>query len=186
MISLIPSPQYFPSMKTCVLAVWMLVCVLAVVSLAGCDRVEPEVDPPDNGRLVLGESVDGVRLGADTTAVFDILGMPSNALRGAGTVRYFYERGRHSGIEIYYDVRADGSLSQTSAITLTDSYTGTTEDGIGLGSPRDQVIELLGEPVSSVRIPGGDRHDRYFMQGNHLLFVYHEGEIISIGMAGKS
>ncbi len=111
--------------------------------LCGCGLI----DPADDARIIVAESIDDVRLGDDTTAVIRKLGRPDYIGLGdfAGVI-YDYTTGAHAGmsVSIWY-VTPKGARS----IGVSAPYTGTTRSGIGIGTTRSRVIEVLGVPYST-------------------------------------
>jgi hypothetical protein len=159
--------------------------LLLVLVLAACERpFRDETD--DSGRIVLGVSVDGARLGEDTSTVFVKLGRPTRTVRGGGNIRFYFDSGSSAGIELYFDINPDGSLSERSAYHLTAPYAGRTADGIGIDSRRAEVIKAVGDPFSTVRPSEGGVQDRYASKGNQLVFLYRNDRLVGLGMAGRS
>jgi hypothetical protein len=164
----------------------LLFLLLTACFVLACER--PFVEPPadERGRIVLGVSVDGARLGEDTSTVFVKLGPPARIVRGGANIRFFFDVGPAAGVELYFDVEPSGFLSARSAFRITAPYDGQTEEGIGIDSRRAEVIESIGEPLSTVRVGTDGIHDRYAAFGNQLIFIYVNNRLAEIGMAGRS
>ncbi|HEX7071279.1 MAG TPA: hypothetical protein VF190_10750 [Rhodothermales bacterium] len=160
-----------------------LVLLLAVVALGACNLFGE--DSNDDGRIVPGQSVDNVRLGADTLQVRSILGLPNLVERGAGYIIYRYMHGRHAGFSIHFGMTEFRQHDGTTSFGLSSPYSGRTREGVGLGSPRSAVLEALGTPDFSSVGSSGFIHDRYESEDARTAFVYDADErVLNITMNG--
>ena len=158
----------------------LLPCML---SLGACDVFTD--NPRDDGRIVLGRSVDGVPLGADSLTVRMALGAPSAIDRGAGFVVYRYAWGKHAGVTVHFSLDANRRFDGFTTFALSEPYRGKTQEGIGLGDRRPSVLDKLGEPDHSDTGSAGHVHDRYEFEHARTGFLYDEDErVMSITMSG--
>ena len=143
--------------------------------LWGCDSGEsdpPEGPPMEDPRIVFGGTIDGIGIGDDTTAVIAKLGRPNFIGRGDFPgVQLEYNKGEHAGLLISIVTEGDGPRG-TSLVTILESYVGRSEEGIGVGSLRDEVIGHLGVPDSGGAGGGRSRIDGYNFENVWFNFYY--------------
>lgn len=151
--------------------------LVLLFAFLGCDVTDHESS--DVGRLVLGESVDGVGIGSDSLSVRGRLGVPAQIQRGNRFVMYRYTRAPHAGLSIQFGLDANGSFDGSTSFSLSAPYRGKTAQGVGLGSSRAAVIRALGEPDFSNVGTSGLIHDRYESQRARTGFLYDEDELVS-------
>ena len=156
--------------------------LLALV-LVGCDSAGGKQS--DAGRIVLGERVDGIPLGADTSLVRSALGVPTTIERGAGHVIYRYAHGDHAGFTIHFGMDLRSRPDGTTSFALASPYRGKTREGIGIGSHRTRVVDALGDPDFSNAGTSGLIHERYAAEDAQTGFLYDADErVLSITMNG--
>lgn len=155
-----------------------------VVASGGCGILGSSEDRND-GRIVIGVSVDNVALGIDTLSIRRILGPPTSISRGPGSVVYRFARGDHAGLEVRFSLDADRRLERRTVFGMTAPFSGRTNGGNGIGSRRTDVIQELGEPDFSGAGTSGLVHDRYRTEEAETSFLYDEGDrVLSITMNG--
>lgn len=124
-----------------------------VVMWAGCALVESDPFAFDTARIeaariVLGESIDGVKPGATTDEVERTLG-PPHALSYGDFAGFLYEYGAGSQtsapteMEILFGEEFEDRVL---LMTVRSPYPGTTRERIGVGSRRQEVRRRLGQP----------------------------------------
>lgn len=162
----------------------ILAALLSVaLSAAGCDSTVGGRE--DAGRIVIGASVDGVPLGADTLSVRRILGRPNAIQRDPRSIIYRYTRGEHAGFNVHFSIDQDRRVDERTVFTLAAPYAGRTREGIGIGTPRSSVGQHLGEADVSGTGTSGLIHDRYRTEGAETGFLYDEDQrVLSITMNG--
>lgn len=118
--------------------------VLAFSSLLlGCDDGG---EPYDYGRIIVLESIDGVRIGDDAPTVIRKLGQPSSIAQGDFPgVRFEYREGEHASMNIVI-YEATATPSGVVGFAVWAPYAGKTREGVGIGSMRQDVLESLGQP----------------------------------------
>ena len=164
------------------ISAWLLLVMAVGVAVAGCDVFGEEDD--DRGRIVLGRSVDGLPLGADTLSALRHFGRPSFIDRGPSFISYRYTVGDQAGVNLHFSVDRFREPTGRTVFALADPYGGTTEDGIGIGTNRQRVHDLIGAPDWSSEGNAGMIHDRYVVHDANAAFLYGEDEaVISITMS---
>jgi len=156
--------------------------ILFLFLLAGCNVINS--DDQEQSRIILGESIDGVKIGDNTKTVIDKLGQPDEILMGdfAGYI-YNYKNGIHAGLGVSILSEQGKGVS---SIGISKPYSGKTISGIGIGSSRENVIQLLGKPTQSGEgAEKGNTIDFYYYEKNKLRFVYSINEIEFIGLSLK-
>lgn len=155
-----------------------------VVTLSmGCDTAGDDAD--DDGRIVIGVSVDRVPLGVDTLLARNILGRPSAIQREPGSIVYRYTSGPHAGFSIHFSIDQNRRVEERTVFSLAAPYSGRTSDGVGVGTQRSRVLQSLGAADVSGIGTSGFIHDRYRTDDAETGFLYDaDEEIISITMNG--
>ena len=115
-----------------------LIFAACILSQTGSD------DSPQEGRIVMGKSIDSVEVGDSTGAVVRKLGQPSEIIYGdfAGFI-YEYEQGKFAGLSILF---ADAFNSRAVSVSATAPYSGTTKEGVGIGTTKANLQRSLGLP----------------------------------------
>jgi hypothetical protein len=117
--------------------------------------------------IVWGESIEGVRIGDSMETVVSKLGPPEQYGQGDGDVMYLiYHRGLI--VSIYQP------LDITSSIKLLlfgkGGYEGTTNEGIGMGTHRDETLRKLGIPNKTIE-SNGDIDDFYVISDFTSIWI---------------
>ena len=158
------------------------IAALTALLAAACQLADPIAEPQQEARLVFGEHIDGVRLGDDTTRVIQKLGRPDAvALGDFPGVEYAYTTGAHAGLRvaIWTDTGEGVQL-----IEAASPYSGTTAEGVRIGSARDAVLRRVGQPDHSIEgASAGSVVDRYFFGMQTLALGYADGEVERIVMS---
>ena len=137
---------------------------LSIIFCIGVTGCEDYGGPPP--RIVLWESIDGVRLGDTREQVVRVLGQPSvigymdGATMSWDVLYYYWDPSNGNGslrVEVITAAMQPGIVDHVSGLGVRDPYEGKTRDGLGLGSSRSDVLRILGPPVSS---ESTDVHDR--------------------------
>lgn len=139
-------------------------------------------------QIIFGKEINGISLGDEQTKVFKRLGEPSSFLGFALTGgRFIY--GDSLIITTHLlpgsEPEAGSNLKEftgVTAIEIQNSFSGTTEDDIGIGSLRTEVILSLGNPELSIEgsVDPMGITDYFLIEGNELAFLYQKGQIISM------
>jgi hypothetical protein len=157
------------------------IALLAFVLLPGCDL---GADSGQQGRIVVNESIDGVKFGDDEVAVKQKLGEPSSI--GIGDfpgVLYEYNAGKHAGMSIIiYSPTA--TPSGVFSISVSSPYQGTTMDGVGLGTARSLILQTYGQPSMHSQ-EDSTSWDRYEFGGFLFLLHYRNDVVESLGIGVK-
>ena len=132
--------------------------VIAMVILVSCKDSIVENEDKNVGRINFHEgTIDGVKTGDDTTAVIKLLGKPHWI--GLGDFDGFdfnYEDKQKPGMEIIRVTFFNATLNQhpgdyrVTDISVLNSYSGKSKEGIGLGTTRSEVISKLGLPITII------------------------------------
>lgn len=142
--------------------------LLATLTLSGCQEQGKTADEPVSntssptssvasaptaeltpGKVKAGQGVESISLGLSKAQVTKILGAPeevdANEFSPGQTYACYYAK----GIELSFanDKLSVITLQSPSSDPKYQTYAGATEQGLGIGSTADQIIESLGEPA---------------------------------------
>ena len=150
-----------------------LVLVLSI-SWAGCSLLgEDELGAP----IVLGESIEGVELGDSEKEVIAKLGKPDGRAYPDLAGETFVYLSPEENVEFELTISEDPALGLgVISVYIYPAYEGKTEHGLGIGSPRSEVIDVLGQPDAS------KQSDTYEIENNRVSFEYREGVVHKIIM----
>lgn len=101
------------------------------------------------GRIQAGEGFDQVKLGQTKEQIFQTLGQPqetdANEYVPGQTYACYYDK----GIELSFaeDKLAVITLQSPSADPKYQTFAGATAEGLGVGSPAEEIVKALGEPA---------------------------------------
>jgi hypothetical protein len=139
-----------------------------------------EEDDPEEARIILEKSIDNVEIGDDSTTVIVKLGEPDEIALGdyAGYL-LIYTRGTHNGITVTLH-----SEKGVQGVSARSPYNGFTETGIGIGTPRETVVQALGDPGFSAQLNNDRTKETYRYGPNSFSFVYREGKTEAVGLGG--
>jgi outer membrane protein assembly factor BamE (lipoprotein component of BamABCDE complex) len=149
--------------------------VVLALSNASCHHAtEPD---PDEGRIVINQSIDGLQFGDDTLTVIRKLGPPNRSWsNGPGGVGFWYDQGPHA--TMYISISLDPTWRYgVQYIDITSPYVGKTSTGIALGSKRYDVWSKLGKPGSSEEYTLGWRD--WYYSGNKETLVEFENDVLT-------
>lgn len=131
----------------------------------------------EKASILLGKSIDDVKLGDDSQTVINKLGDPDEIQYGdfAG---FLYEYLNQDKTERRLMIVFSES-SKVTSITVYKVYDGKTKDGIGIGVHRDSVSNLLGAPSSTYS--GESIVDHYLLDPlpgylNSQIYLYYKVE----------
>ena len=169
----------FQGAKITLIIIRAALCGLAFLQFSGCSK---GVEPADEARIVLRESVDGVKFGDSEQTVVQKLGQPDDIAQGDFPgVTYEYNTGKYATMHV--TIYSPGVLhSGVVYISVQSPYPGATKDGIGIGSPRESVRQILGQPDSHGESVD-TTWDRY-EDDAHVLLVNYRGEVVESLMLG--
>lgn len=159
--------------------------LLAVVLplLLGCPSLfeVSEDDEPEEARIILGKSIDNVEIGDDSTTVTVKLGEPDEIALGdfAGYL-FRYTRGTQNGISVTIH-----SEKGVQGVSVRSPYNGITEAGIGIGTLRETVVQVVGDPDFSAQLNHDRTKETYRYGSNSFSFVYSGGKIEAVGIGGR-
>jgi hypothetical protein len=142
---------------------------------------DTSTQPTDEGRIVLGVSIDNVEIGDDAPTVSQKLGPPNFVSQDdfKGFI-YSYTEGKYSLMRV--SLSEDMSLGLGVIVVLVEPpYTGKTNSGFGIGSSREKALDILGLPDTSY-VSGSTTDDSYFYQRNSFHISYRGGKAYSIAM----
>lgn len=129
-------------------------CIFILLAFLACDKsVEPK---SSEARIVIDESIDGVRIGDDSLAVVQKLGPPSSivAPRSRGWA-LGYDSGTHAGMGLLISNYGRSSQLLVTSMSVSPPYTGKTSDGIGIGVDQAFVVSRLGNPTDTLPTMSG-------------------------------
>lgn len=156
----------------------LIVFVIMLLILSCKDNPTENVEEP---RIILGESIEGIHIGDDTTTVIKKLGRPDwIGLGDFDGFTYDYDNKKYPGVpnltitfynKIYGLIPAEYFVT---GITAHSVYTGKSKEGIGIGTKREFVRKILGEPK---RISTDDAWEAYFFTNVNsaydIIFVFY-------------
>ena len=97
------------------------------------------------GRIIPWESIDGVNLGDTPDTVNKKLGDPDGGGEWDGAyavgLLYMYEEGHYAGFEVLFI-----GYNTVIALSIRKPYSGTTKEGIGIGSSLKSLHDIYGVP----------------------------------------
>lgn len=134
-------------------------------------------------RIVFGLSIDSVEIGDSQLIVERKLGPPTSIILGdfAGFL-YEYKEGEHAGIFVTISIDSlFGGLIGVLQVKVEAPYSGTTKDGVGIGTDRDVAKRFVGTPTSS-----SNDFDRYDFDRIMFGITYDQNKILSLIMERKS
>lgn len=97
-------------------------------------------------RIDWGVSIDSIAIGDESSEAINKLGEPSEIHYGdfPGDF-YVYNEGLYAGLTVAINNMPDRE-DIVIHIVVKNPYSGTTDNGIGIGSEREKVLESLGNP----------------------------------------
>lgn len=169
----------------------LIVFVIMLLILSCKDNPIENVEEP---RIILGESIEGIHIGNDTTAVIKKLGRPDwIGLGDFDGFTYDYDNKKYPGVpnltitfynKIYGLIPAEYFVS---GITAHSVYTGKSKEGIGIGTKKEFVKRILGEPEY---IGANDDWATYrFTRSNTLYdisFMFYYDSLMQVKIIGMS
>jgi hypothetical protein len=165
-----------------------LASILLCLGMVGCDSAGDDAPP---ARIVPGESVEGIPLGASKAEAEAVLGEFRTSCRADGfdrawcTASFFGTNfGDSLGLELgFIEEWAPEGFWREGPLDffwVTPPYDGTTKEGIGIGSRKALVQAAYGSP-DSIRIHTGHAHFYYcFGHGRRFGLTIYEDMVTRI------
>jgi len=149
-------------------------CALLLLPIS-CTDLGPETNA---GRIVWNTSIDRIAHGDDSLTVVRKLGPPSAINSGISPgdapvafngCTLYYTSGSHAGLMIVIWRQPSSWGVGARYISAGPPYAGTTREGIGLGSTRDEVHRAFGPASES-----GHSTDWYIGTVNRTMVAYND------------
>ncbi len=159
-------------------------CIVFLLFSPACDKtVQPGQDA---ARIIIGESIDGVRIGDDSATVVQKLGTPSSIIapRFQGWT-LGYDNGTHAGMGLLIRDIGRSSRMGVASVTVISPYTGKTSDGIGIGVNQALVLSRLGNPIDTLPTMSG-LLVRYVYGITDFQVGYTNDTVSSLGIVANS
>ena len=163
----------------------LFLSIVAFLVWAGCSLFDTNgsADDPEP-RIVFGESLEGLRIGDDSTTVVETLGAPDGiAYDDFNGETYVYSEGEWAHIEVTISRDARLGLGVFD-IRVSAPYDGRTAGGTGIGIPRGEAVAELGEPDTVLERSTGTL-EIYLFESNIFKIDYREGMVFSIHMRAQ-
>lgn len=160
-------------------ALSLLLAIIPFLNSCNDNVIKPKED--SKSKIIIGESIESVKIGDDSLTVINKLGTPTRILDGDfnGFI-YAYEEGDLKYTFVFISNDASLSLGVIS-ISVESPYQKKTEDGIGIDSKRDYVLQNIGLP-DTTKGEEPNLFDEYYYQTNTFVMQYFEDKIIRITM----
>jgi hypothetical protein len=150
--------------------------LLVLAVLMACNK---GVESVQQARIDLYQAIDGVKIGDNETIVKQKLGDPNNIIEGdfPGVI-FEYTIGRFSGLHVA--IYSQGlTPSGVVSISVSSPYSGTTKEGIGIGSRQVSVRQILGQPASKSQ-SDSTSWDRYEAENRYFVAYYRTESVESL------
>ncbi|MFZ1288903.1 MAG: hypothetical protein WAR79_02345 [Melioribacteraceae bacterium] len=159
-----------------------IIIILFLVNILGCSETSPTEEKLGNGRISLKGNIENITIGMDSLSVINKLGEPDyygiadiiieNIILG-----YQIDENGSLEISLFNDYLVD-SIFTVFQVKVRLEYLGTTENGIGIGSSKQEVIKFLGNEIT-YNVP-----KEYCEFNTRFIFSYNEQDIVDqIAMA---
>jgi len=148
-----------------------IVSILAL--LVGCGQV---ADDPA-ARIVVGESIEGLRIGDNSERVIRLFGEPDATLFGDGNFAEFVYGDRGMAVLVAAGALDSESERKVARVEVEAPYDGTTIDGVGIGSSRSSVRSLLGQPSETGMYAGFTTE--IYPDGETFFWFYYDDETLA-------
>jgi hypothetical protein len=160
------------------------VCILMLAVFQACDKtVQPGQDA---ARIVIDESIDGVRIGDDSATVVQKLGPPTSIIVPRTPAWLFaYDSGTHAGMSLTIGNYARSRRLGVTSISVSAPYPGTTANGIGVGVDQAFLLSRLGNPTDTLPTLSG-LLVRYFYSNTTFNIGYTNDTVTSLAIAVKN
>jgi hypothetical protein len=134
----------------------------------------------EEARIVFGDSIEGVHIGDSKEEVLKTLGEPDHMLRGDFPgVSLRYEQGKLAGMAVTIWTETGDGVKH---VRVAAPYDGATGAGLGIGSPRSEVHEQIGQPDRTNRNTQGNISDTYAYDEMYFVVTYRRGRVVRISM----
>ena len=160
----------------------LFLSIVAFLVWAGCSLFDTNgsADDPEP-RIVFGESLEGLRIGDDSTTVVETLGAPDEMAQDDFNGDIFrYTEGELALTEVAVS-RDSGLGLGVIDVRVSAPYGGRTKGGTGVGTPRGEAVAELGEPDTVLERSTGTL-EIYLFESNIFKIDYREGMVFSIHM----
>lgn len=120
----------------------------------------------EKARIILGESIEGIKIGDDSLDVVNKLGMPDWIDYGDFEGYIFVYKLNREQVSLLVSIFKNHPLNPSGTIVLfieaTESYTGKTKEGAGMHLLKNEIRNLIGEPTVSFEDSNGTDDYYYF------------------------
>ena len=127
-----------------------LLCVSTLtLLLSGCALLLGEGEGAEEAEIVFGESIEGITIGDDSSEVVQQIGEPVEvASNELPVLTYRYGEASTEPLDGLEVEIGTGRIAVEGVVGVCAyaPYDGQTEEGVGIGTSRREVLERLGEP----------------------------------------
>lgn len=120
----------------------------------------------EKARIILGESIEGIKMGDDSLDVVNKLGMPDWIDYGDFDGYIFVYKLNREQVSLLVSIFKNHPLNPSGTIVLfievTESYTGKTKEGAGMNLLKSEIRNLIGDPTASFEDSNGTDDYYYF------------------------
>jgi hypothetical protein len=157
-------------------------CLIILFLFPACDKtVQPG---QDIARIIIDESIDGVRIGDDSAAVVQKLGPPTSiVLPRTPSMWFAYDSGAYAGLGLVINYSRSPHPGVAS-MSVSAPYSGKTADGIGIGVDQAFVLSRLGNPTDTLPSMSG-LLVRYFYSTTTFNIGYMNDTVTSLAIVVK-
>lgn len=128
----------------------LLIVLTFTLIFSTCTDMGVPPEPPPG--IILGESIEGIHLGYTAAQVVEKLGPPvttgwaSGADRGWRTFYWGALEDGSTPLTVFFIGWTDEHEGPVDLIVVRKGYRGKSEEGLGIGSRRQNVLQVLGPP----------------------------------------
>ncbi len=147
-------------------------------------------EPLGDGRIILGESIEGIHLGDTPERVMELLGPPQYTGHGTASDRewgiFYYDQptgAEESAIEIWFIGATSTEPGMADAVAVNYGYTGRSREGIGIGTKREDLYRVLGQPRLILGAPT-DVSFHYFCVKKTSMLFHIRADTVSVLLLG--
>jgi hypothetical protein len=160
-------------------------CIFILVIFPACDKTVLPGQDIGTERIIINESIDGVKIGDDSAAVVQKLGPPSHIIVPRPSAWWFaYDSGAHAGMNLV--INYAGSVHPgVASVSVSAPYPGRTADGIGIGVSQAFVLSHLGNPSDTLPAMSG-LLVRYFRSNTNFEVGYTNDTVSSLAIVVKN
>ncbi|MFH1198114.1 MAG: T9SS type A sorting domain-containing protein [bacterium] len=142
----------------------------------------------EKARIIMGKSIDGVKMGDDSDTVIDLLGEPDSGFIGNfdGFGYCYNDENLNNVLTITFFDTSSNHTSEPTVVYIepTQFYKGKTREGVKMGMLRDDVIRLLGEPDGSGYLVDGYHTEQFtgYLKTGITLFYNEQNYLTDMRM----